>query len=107
MEHIFTAVEINTYKQLDNISVINKTHPGDTVLYWNDTALSFLWTGFQDKGQQERHFSICCSPNPVKENATIQVEIPEQGNLYLCITDITGRSLNSMIIDFHRLSHKR
>ncbi len=105
VELIFTAVEINTYKQLDSISIINKTHPGDTVLYWNDTVLSFLWTGFQEKGQQEKHFSICCSPNPVKEYATIQVEIPEQGNLYLCITDITGRSLNSMNIDLNTGLH--
>jgi hypothetical protein len=45
----FTSEDNGTYVQLDSIKVMNRTHGGDTVLYWPDTVLSLYYVGIYEK----------------------------------------------------------
>ncbi|MBP6978352.1 MAG: hypothetical protein PHD61_09335 [Bacteroidales bacterium] len=44
MELTFTAVNNQTYIQLDSIKVMNLIQGGDTILYWPDNEKVYLFT---------------------------------------------------------------
>jgi uncharacterized protein (TIGR02145 family) len=88
----FTAVDNAAYVQLDSIKVMNRTQGGDTVMYWPDTVLSFYYVGIAEPEQKISDFQVFQNyPNPVADQTTISMFIPEKDNVSMIVTDILGR----------------
>jgi uncharacterized protein (TIGR02145 family) len=106
IEFTFTAIDSASYIQLDSIKVMNRTQGGDTVLYWNDTVLVLkLGVGFPDINSRKDGFQLQSFPNPLTDHATIEISIPEQGEVKLSVTDILGRQLHKISKDLHAGTH--
>jgi uncharacterized protein (TIGR02145 family) len=92
MELTFTAVDSTTYVQLDSIRIMNRTQGGDTVLYWPDTVLSFNYVGLPETTDKNTAFQVFQNyPNPVVDQTTISIHVPEKDEVSIIITDILGR----------------
>jgi uncharacterized protein (TIGR02145 family) len=90
----YTAIDNAVHVQMDSIKVMNLTQGGDTVIYWPDTILSLYYVGIQYPKQQESGFRILKNyPNPVLEQTTILLFIPEKDKVSLIITDMVGRMI--------------
>jgi uncharacterized protein (TIGR02145 family) len=95
LELTYTAIDSASYVQLDSIKVMNHTEGGDTVLYWPDTVLVLDYqvgiTEINNEGENLQVFQNY--PNPVKDQTTITLNIPEKDKVNLMITDMLGRQL--------------
>jgi uncharacterized protein (TIGR02145 family) len=92
---IFTAVDNGYHAQLDSIKIINQTQECDTVLYWPDTLLLLGSDfGISDYNQSGKNFKVFQNyPNPVLNQTTIPVYVPEKGEVKIMITDLQGRMI--------------
>lgn len=103
MELTFTAVDNTTHVQLDSIKIMNRTQGGDTVLYWPDTVLVLDYqVGILQLPISDGGFQVYTNyPNPVNDQTTISLYIPEKDQVNLIITDILGRIIlrSDMVID--------
>ena len=87
----FTGVNNLAHAQLDSIKVINRYQSGDTVLYWPDTVLSLYYTGITAIPKEENAFRVFQNyPNPVSDQTTISLYVPEKDIVSIIITDILG-----------------
>jgi uncharacterized protein (TIGR02145 family) len=95
MELTFTAVNNTSYAQLDHIKVINRTLGTDTVLYYPDTVLMFdTQVGITNLSQERTGLKVFQNyPNPVEDQTTITLYVPEKGNVDIMITDILGKKI--------------
>jgi uncharacterized protein (TIGR02145 family) len=94
LELTFTAENNGLYLQLDSIKVMNRTQGGDTVLYWPDTVLSIYYVGISEFNKTEDLFRVIRNyPNPVADQTTISLFVPEKDNVSVIVTDILGRVL--------------
>jgi len=94
MELTFTAENNGLYVQLESIKVMNRTQGGDTVLYWPDTVLSIYFVGIPEINKTEKLFQVFQNyPNPVADQTTVSLFIPEKDQVNLIVTDILGRML--------------
>ena len=94
LELTFTAIDSSSYVQLDSIKVMNRTQGGNTVLYWPDTVLNLFYVGideFYKEGEDLHLFQNY--PNPVKDQTTLTLFLPEKGKVTLVITDILARRI--------------
>ena len=92
IELTFTAVDDNAYVQLDSIRIMNRTQGGDTVLYWPDTVLSFNYVSLPEATNKNAAFQVFQNyPNPVADQTTISMHVPEKDEVSIIITDILGR----------------
>jgi uncharacterized protein (TIGR02145 family) len=108
----FTAVNNAAYVQLDSIKVMNRSQGGESTIYYPDTTLSLeispgdtlLYIGYstgypigiQEIKQENSSFRLFQSyPNPVKDQSTISLYLPEEGNVSMQINDIQGRVILS------------
>lgn len=88
----FTAVDSITWVQLDSIRVMNRTQGGDTVLYWPDTVLTIHYVGISEPGDDLNGFRVFQNhPNPVTEQTSILLYIPDKDRVSMLVTDLTGR----------------
>ncbi len=88
----FTAVDNAAYVQLDSIKVMNRTQGGDTVLYWPDTVLSIYYVGIHENPLHENAFQVYQNyPNPVADQTTVSLYVPEKDKVSIIVTDILGR----------------
>lgn len=88
----FTATDSAAYIQVDYIKVMNRTQGGDTVLYWPDTVLSIYFVGIPEISKREDAFQIFKNyPNPVTDQTTISLFVPEKDKVSMVVTDISGR----------------
>jgi uncharacterized protein (TIGR02145 family) len=88
----FTAVDSAAYVQLDSIKVMNRTQGGDTVLYWPDTVLSIYYVGIQERSDLTNGFEVFQNyPNPVTDQTTVSLFVPEKDKVSIIVTDILGR----------------
>jgi len=107
IELTFTAIDDATYVQLDSIKVMNLTQGGDTVLYWTDTVLVLDYqVGITEIYNEAENLQVFQNyPNPVKDQTTLTLYLPEEGNVNLIITDILGRQVinteNTLERGFH------
>ncbi len=107
IELTFTAVDSATHIQLDSIKVMNRTHGGDTVLYWPDTVLVLDYQVglFKTKNEDENLRVFQNYPNPVKDRTNITIYIPEKDKVSFQVTDILGQIVinTDMVLDrgFH------
>ncbi|MDD5695886.1 MAG: FISUMP domain-containing protein, partial [Bacteroidales bacterium] len=95
IELTFTAVDSTAYVQLDSIKIMNRTQGGETVLVWPDTVLSVLWVGVSEPEQISGFRLNQNYPNPVGDQTTINLTVPEQGQVNMMVTDLLGRTLYS------------
>jgi len=92
VELTFTAENNGSYVQLDSIKVMNRTQGGDTVLYWPDTVLSIYYVGIPESPGLACGFRVFPNyPNPVTDQTTISLYIPDKDRVSLIVTDILGR----------------
>ncbi|HOW24101.1 MAG TPA: FISUMP domain-containing protein [Bacteroidales bacterium] len=99
IELTFTAVNNTTYVHMDSIKIMNRTQGGETILVFPDTVLSVLWVGipeFKDLSGLKVYQNY---PNPAGEQTTINLYIPEQGQVNLMVTDVLGRTILSRVMD--------
>jgi uncharacterized protein (TIGR02145 family) len=95
IELTFTAVDSASYIQLDSIKVMNRTQGGDTVLYYPDTVLVLDYpVGITEVSHDRTGLQVFQNyPNPVEDQTTITLYIPEKDKVDLTITDILGRQV--------------
>ncbi|MBW6459218.1 MAG: T9SS type A sorting domain-containing protein [Bacteroidales bacterium] len=103
LELTFTAENNGVYVQLDSIKVMNRTQGGDTVLYWPDTVLSIYYVGIPEISKGENSFQVFQNyPNPVTDQTTVSLYVPEKDKVSIIVTDILGR----MIVKSERVLDK-
>jgi len=93
---VFTALDSVYWVQLDSIKIINRSQePGcDTMLYWPDTTLDLNLVGFPEKHNTKGSLILFQNyPNPVKEQTTVSLYIPDNDEINIRVTDITGKLL--------------
>ncbi len=95
IELTFTAIDSASHVKLDSIKVMNRTQGGDTVLYWPDTILVLDYTvGITEVSNEKTGLQIFQNyPNPVKDQTTITLYVPEKGKVVIMISDMLGRKL--------------
>ncbi|HOY38610.1 MAG TPA: FISUMP domain-containing protein [Bacteroidales bacterium] len=102
----FTANHACEYTQLDSVLIENTTLGCDTTLYWNDTVISFSFTGMSDvMSLQNASFVAECAPNPFDLEANIYLEVIKPDNFIFEIFDIAGRKLLVSTIHLNQGTH--
>jgi len=93
----FTATDNGTHVNIDSVIVTNLTHPASKALYWPDTTLFLGYIGINDLVDNDLfRFEInLASENPFTDRATIQISIPASSEVYIKITDVSGRLVQS------------
>jgi len=95
IELTFTAIDSAAYVQLNSIKVMNRTQGGDTTLYWPDTVLVLDYqvgiTEFNNAGENLQVFQNY--PNPVIDQTTITLFVPEKDKVGVMISDMLGRKV--------------
>ena len=94
IELSFQAVNNTSWIQLDSLRVVNQTEGGEIVLYYPDTVLELEYTGILQPDEQGTNFAVFQNyPNPVSNQTTLSLFLPENGRIELCILDISGRTI--------------
>lgn len=105
----FTSVyfDYSSYIPPDSIHITNITRSVDTVLYFPDTVLILDYgVGIPKDKSPENSFRIFQnSPNPVIDNTTIKIYIPEEDNVTIRITDVMGRVVTKLGQDLQKGYH--
>jgi uncharacterized protein (TIGR02145 family) len=92
IELTFSAVNINAHVQLDSVKIMNRTQGGDTVLYYPDTVLVLDFTGIPEPQKIASDFKVFQNyPNPITDQTTISLYVPEKDQVSIIITDLLGR----------------
>jgi uncharacterized protein (TIGR02145 family) len=92
IELTFSAVNINAHVQLDSVKIMNRTEGGDTVLYYPDTVLVLDFTGIPEPQKITSDFRVFQNyPNPITDQTTISLYVPEKDQVSIIITDLLGR----------------
>jgi len=97
IELTFTAIDDTIYQQLDSVKIINRSLYGiDTVLYYPDTVITLTWfTGMNESMEANENFQVFQNyPNPVIDQTTISMFIPEKDIVQMIITDVLGRTIH-------------
>jgi uncharacterized protein (TIGR02145 family) len=91
----FTAIDNTAYVQLDSIKVMNRTQGNDTVLFYPDTVLVLDYqVGISVNEFGKDRFQVFQNyPNPVADQTTITLYIPEIDKVSILMTDILGRRI--------------
>ena len=89
----FTADNNGTYIQFDSIKVMNRIQGGDTVLYFPDTVLVLDYeVGISQIPKIGNVFQVFQNyPNPVSDQTTISLYVPDKDKVSMIITDILGK----------------
>ncbi|MCF8227643.1 MAG: hypothetical protein K9G58_09550 [Bacteroidales bacterium] len=93
LELTFTAIDSAAYVQLDSIKVMNRSQGGDTVLYYPDTVLVLDYqVGIPETNLRNEAFRVFQNyPNPVADQTTVSLYVPEKDKVSTVVTDILGR----------------
>jgi uncharacterized protein (TIGR02145 family) len=103
LELTFTAEDNGVYMQLDSIKVMNRTQGGDTTLYYPDTVLVIYFVGIPELSKNMKGFQVFQNyPNPVVDQTTVSLYVPEKDKVSITVTDILGR----MIVKSERVLDK-
>lgn len=107
IELTFNAIDSASYIQLDSIKVLNRTQGGDTILYWPDTILVLNYeVGIPETYADNHSFKLFQNfPNPVTDQTTISLYVPEYDKVDLLITDILGRVISKFEKEFDQGIH--
>jgi uncharacterized protein (TIGR02145 family) len=87
----FTANYQCEYKTLDSVLIENLTQPGKIVLFYPDTAATFLFTGTDMIQNTLNKLNVSQNfPNPFADKTHIDVYVPSADQLQLSVYDIRG-----------------
>ena len=103
----FTGIANGQYAQLDSVHVRNIDKSCDTTLYWPDTVLSLnAMLGMNDLHSFSENFRVFQNvPNPVKENTKILLYLPENGNVAIDVSLLSGKQVASYSQELKRGYH--
>lgn len=107
LELTFTSVNNSEYVKLDSIKIMNRTQNCDTVLRSPDTLL-LLGTEFgtNEYIEVEKGLQVFQNyPNPVINQTTIQVYVPEKDKVTIVIIDVLGRVIAKTEMEMDRGMH--
>jgi uncharacterized protein (TIGR02145 family) len=95
MELTFTAIDSAMYERLDSVKVINQSWGSDTVLYWPDTVLVFDYqVGIsENNGKKAALLLLRNTPNPATDQTIVSLFVPEEDQVRVLVTDISGRQI--------------
>jgi len=95
IELTFIAINNMSYIQLDSIKVMNRSQGGDTTLYWPDTVLLLdQQVAIPELTKNSEGFTVFPNyPNPVTDQTTIVMYIPDKDKVVITIADILGRQI--------------
>lgn len=93
----FTSINETTWIPLESITIKNITRGVDTTITYPDTVLNIHYqVGIDENEQQANGFKVFQNfPNPVKTSSTINIFVPEKGNVNIGIMDALGRAISS------------
>jgi len=90
----FTANHTCDYVALDSVLIENITQGGDTVLYWSDTVLTFIFTNINSINAIETGFYVYQNfPNPFDIKTDIYIYVPEKDEFSIHVYDLLGREV--------------
>jgi uncharacterized protein (TIGR02145 family) len=95
IELTFTAVNNTQHVVMDSIWIKNLTQNCDTMLYAPDTVLQLGFVGIETQScLVENGFTLFQNhPNPVANQATIRIYVPNRDRVTITVSDITGKRL--------------
>ena len=94
LELTFNAIDNATSLQLDSIKVMNRSQGGETVLYWPDVMLVLVIVGLPQISSDVGSFQVFQNyPNPVADQTTVTLYVPNKDKVGITITDILGRMI--------------
>ncbi len=107
IELTFTAVKNAAHVQLDSIIVMNRSQGGENIIYYPDTTLSIeitpgdtllyigyssgTYLGVNEINHINSQFQLFQSfPNPTKDQCIISMYLPDDGPVFIQVSDIQG-----------------
>lgn len=92
----FSACDIDSlYLPLHHVVAVNWTQNWRTSIYWPDTVLVMqAGTGINDVEGNNNHMALQIlqnSPNPFYGTTTVNINVPDPGNVSIDISDVNGR----------------
>ena len=88
----FTAQDaVSQYVQLDSVVVKNLTQHWQETVWWPDTVLTVNATRIDNHGKVEEFALLQNHPNPCGGVTDVRVMLPEEGPLFLEITNMHGK----------------
>lgn len=93
----FSSINDTVWVPLESITIKNITRGVDTTINYPDTVLTIYYqVGVDENGQQANGFKVLQNfPNPVKSSSTINIFVPEKGNVNISIMDAVGRLIST------------
>ena len=93
IELTFTSANITEWIQIDSIKVLNRKLGEDTCLYWPDTSLIMeSHSGISEIDPGTERLQVFQNyPNPMIDQTTLSIYIPEKDNICMIVTDVMGR----------------
>lgn len=93
----FTSVDVEQWVPLESITIKNITRGVDTTIFYPDTVLSIHYqVGINEADDHTNGFRVFQNfPNPVKNNTTINIYVPDKGKVNINISDVMGRGIKS------------
>ncbi len=93
----FSSINDTQWVPLESITIKNITRGVDTTITYPDTVLTIYYqVGIDENGQQANMFKVLQNfPNPIKSNSTINMFVPEKGNVNISIMNAMGRTIST------------
>ena len=99
----FTSVNNQQWVPIESIVIKNITRGVDTTIYYPDTVLVLHYqVGIEELYQPAKELTVFQNfPNPVKEYTTINIYVPDKGEVSISINDALGRQIigNDLVLD--------
>lgn len=102
----FSTNYMCSYSESDSIMIENLSQGGDTVLYWNDTVLSFLTTEISSIEYLEKDFFVSQNyPNPFDYKTSFKVYAPANDEFVITVYDNSGKILTKQNYNLQKGLH--
>jgi hypothetical protein len=70
--------------------------PGEYHVYINQNINGAVLTSIRDAGDPVRNMRVSVYPNPVKQNALVEYELPENGNVHISVLNQQGQQVGTV-----------
>ncbi len=92
---------------LDSVVIENLSNGTDTVIYYPDNNIEFVFSGISDLNRETDNFKIYQNyPNPFEDYTTIDIAVSQIDKYTLVVTDITGRELEYKELTLMKGNHQ-